>query len=214
MRRSFKLSVLQSSARQGGPGFWLKVAAGALALANAVALFLFIAPPGGSQSELVQERQQLHSDILGSRHSAARLQTVSGKVQQGSAQADDFETKYFLPERLAYENVIAEVQRMAKASGLEAREAVYSKEPIEGSDDLSVLNIAQRFNGSYENLMHFLHEVDTSKSLLMLDTLQATPQQHAGQIEAEVRFQAVIRDEASGLIPVKEETGGNPGGQP
>jgi hypothetical protein len=214
MRRNFNFSSLQSEARQGGPGFWLKVLTAVLAVANAIALFFYIAPPGGSQSELVEQRQQLRTDILGTRHSAARLQTVSGKVQQGSTQADDFESKYFLSERLAFENVIAEVQRMAKASGLEAREAVYSKEPIEGSDDLSVLNIAQRFNGSYQNLMNFLHQADTSKSLLMLDTLQATPQQHNGQIEAEIRFQAVIRDEASSLIPVQQNANSNPGGQP
>jgi hypothetical protein len=49
-----------------------------------------------------------------------------------------------------------------------------------------------------------LHEVDRSPMLLMLDTLQAAPQQHAGQLTTSIRFQAVVRDESA------PGTGGQP----
>jgi hypothetical protein len=132
------------------------------------------------------------------------MRTVSGKVQFGSREADAFEAKYFLPERFAYSTVITELQRMAKAAGVEPREAAYSKEVIEGSDDLSVLNIAARFQGPYAGLMRFLHEADESPMLLMLDTLQATPQQHGGQIDSEIRFQVVIREQPAVQVGVFE----------
>ncbi len=43
--------------------------------------------------------------------------------------------------------------------------------------------------------MHFLYESDRSPMLLMLDTLQASPQQRGGLIDASIRFQEIIREE-------------------
>ncbi len=94
-----------------------------------------------------------------------------------NAQSSDFESKYFLPKRTVYETVIAGIQNMAKASGLQERDSVYMEEPIEGASDLSLLNITASYEGSYDNLMRFLHEVDRCPMLLMLENLQAAPQQ-------------------------------------
>ncbi|MBV8817636.1 MAG: hypothetical protein JO022_04710, partial [Acidobacteriaceae bacterium] len=129
---------------------------------------------------------------------------VANKVQVGSTQSNDFEAKYFLPKRLAYAALIAEIQRMAKASGLQQRDAVFSEEPVEGSVDLSVLNVTANFEGTYESLIHFLYEEDRSPMLLMLDTLTAAPQQHGNQINTSIRFQNIVT----------EETGAQAGGLP
>lgn len=175
--------------------FWLLAGGGALLLANLAVLFLTLFPPGGSETELANRRDQLRTEIRSARTSSTRLRTVSDKVETGSQQATSFETQYFLPERLAYSAIISEIQRMAKVSNVEEREAVYSKEPIEGSDDLSILNAGARFRGTYANLMQFLNEADKSPMLLMIDTVRATPEQRGGQIDAEIRFQAVIHDD-------------------
>jgi Tfp pilus assembly protein PilO len=195
MARNFSLDGIRSEAARGGPRFWLILIGLALFIANVVALWFYLAPPGGSQADLLQQRDQLNSEIASTRASSTRLKRVSGKVQTGSGQAEQFESRYFLPEREAYSAVMSELQAISKKAGLDEREAQFSKEPIEGSDDLTVLNIAVRFQGSYANLMKFLHEVDTSPMLLMLDTLQATPQQRTGQIESEIRFQVIIHEE-------------------
>jgi hypothetical protein len=205
MPRNFDWSFLSTGGRRGAR-FWLLLSGALLLVANGVALFLYLFPPGGSQAELANQRDQLRLEIQGARTTTTRLHSVSGKVETGSGQAAAFEAQYILQERLAYAAVITEIQRMAKASAVEEREAVYSKEPIEGSDDLSLLNVGARFQGSYQNLMRFLNEADKSPLLLMLDTVQATPQQKSGQIDTEIRFQAVIRDEASFVSVV--------GGQP
>lgn len=196
MARNFNLGKAREAVTRGGTRFWLLAAGSLLLVANCVALVLYLAPPGGSRAELQQRREQLRTEIAATRTTSARLRNVSGKVQLGSTEADIFENRFFLQERVAYSSVIAELQRMAKATNVDEREAVYSKEPIEGSDDLSVLNISARFQGSYANLMHFLNEVDKSPMLLMLDTLQATPQQRGGQIDTEIRFQVIIREPA------------------
>lgn len=197
MPRSFNAPIFPERSGRA-VSTWILAVCIILAVANLVALYLFFFPPGGSRVELSQESEQLRAQIRAARTTTVRLRNVSGKVQIGSGQAGSFESQYFLPERQAYDRVIAELQRMSQAAGVQEREAVFSKEPIEGSDDLSLLNMAARFEGPYASFIKFLGEVDHSPMLLMLDTVQATPQSKNGQIDAEMRFQAIIQEPSGG----------------
>jgi hypothetical protein len=179
-----------------GARFWLRVAVGVLAVLNGVALFFYLAPPGGSQKELLQQSQAVQSDIMTARTRTARLSNVAAKVTVGNTESSDFEARYFLPKRLAYSVVISEIQRMSKAAAFQERDAFYTEEPIEGTNNLDLLSCTASFDGSYTDLMRFLYEVDHSPMLLILENVQATPQQHAGQITASIRFQAVIEDDS------------------
>ena len=203
MPRNFKLSSIAGAVAPRGPRFWLQMIGITLLVANLAALFFYLAPPGGSRQELLAESQQVRNQIVASEINSRRLQNVAGKVQTGALEARDFETEYFLPKRVAYDSVISEIQRLAAASGLQEGEAVYSEEPVEGSTDLTVLNITGNFQGKYGSLMQFLYEADRSPMLLMLDTLQASPQQRGGMIDASIRFQEIFR----------EDPAGSPGGQ-
>lgn len=191
-RFSGKGGAVRSDARR-----WLQIAVGILATLNAIALYLYLDPPGGTRRELTREREQLRSEIASLKARSSRLKTVSAKVQLGGSESTDFQTKYILPKREAYASVIAEIQRMAKVSGLQERDAVYSEEPIEGSDDLNLLNSTANYEGTYQNLKKFLYEVDHSPMLVMLENITAAPQQKGDQINTSIRFQAVIREDGA-----------------
>ena len=193
MPKSSKLPVLDARVGRRGTRFWLQAAVGTLAALNLAALVLYFAPPGGSQEELTAESQHLRTELAAARSQTARLKRVSGKVQTGSEESVDFEARYILPKRQAYETIIEELQKMAKAANLEQGEGVWTEEAIEGTADLTVLTHTTTFQGSYQSLMRFLYEVDHSPTLLILYTLQATPQK-AGQVSAQMKFQAIIRD--------------------
>jgi Tfp pilus assembly protein PilO len=120
-------------------------------------------------------------------------------VQLGRTEGLAFEWKYFLPKRTAYAAVISEVQRMATESGLKERDAVFTPEPIEGTSDLDLLNITASFEGPYDSLMKFLYATDRAPALLMLENLQAAPQQRGGQINTSIRFQAIIQSDATAI---------------
>lgn len=194
MPRNFDWLTGGGIGQRRGVRFWLQVAGATLALLNGVALFLYLDPPGGSRETLLEDSRQVRNEIAAARARSVRLKTIAGKVELGSSESADFESKFFLPKRVAYEDVIAELQRTAAASGLKERDQVFTEEPIEGTADLSLLNITGNYEGTYDNLMRFLHEVDRSPMLLMLDTLQAAPQQHAGELTTSIRFQAVLRE--------------------
>ncbi len=197
MPRNFDISALTRGVDRRNPRFWLQIGVGVLAIANAVALYWYLAPPGGTQNDLQEQSRQIRRQIASTRLGATRLRVVSSKVQTGGEQGVDFQTKYFLPKRIAYSQIISEVQRIARESGVQPREGVLSEEPVEGSPDLSILNYTSSYEGTYDNLMRFLYQADKSPMLLMLDTLQASPQQKGQQINASIRFQAIIREEPS-----------------
>ena len=198
MRKSFE-AIFQPRLVSGGPGFWLRVLAGVLLLLNLAVLYLVIAPPGGSRGQLEAESEQLRSQIASTRARSLRLGQVAAKVQVGGEQSSQFQTKYILPKRTAYERLIIELQRITKASGMQERDAVYSEEPIEGTADLTLLTSAANYEGSYQNLRKFLLELDHSPVLVMLENLQAAPQQKGSQISASMRFQTIFQEEPAAL---------------
>jgi Tfp pilus assembly protein PilO len=197
MLSTFKTLFKDNKGVRRSARFWLQAAAITLAVLNAAALYLYFDPPGGSREELSGQSRQMQASITTARLQTERLKKISANVQLGGEQAREFEARYFLPKRQAYQAILSEIQRMAQAANLQQRDATWNEEPIEGSDDLSVLTNQVNFEGSYTGLMKFLYEVDHSPQMLMLDTLTASPQK-AGQITATVRFQAVIREAQTG----------------
>jgi Tfp pilus assembly protein PilO len=195
MPRNFNWRAAATIGTQHGPRRVLQLVCAALALLNGFALFIYFEV--GSRNELAQESARVHREITATRARGVRLKNVAQKVQLSGTQASSFQTKYFLPKRTAYESVIGEIQRMATASGLQEKEAVYTEEPIEGTADLSLLNATATYEGPYDSLIRFLHEADRSPMLLMLDNMQAAPQQRGGQINTSIRFQAIVQESAS-----------------
>ena len=195
MPRNFNL--LPASGAMESPRFWLQTAAITLAILNAVALFLYLFPPGGSRRELSEQSAQFRSQIASSSRQAARQRAVSQKVQLGSAESTEFMKHYILPKRLAYAAVIAEIQRIARVSGMIEKDAAYSEEPIEGTADLTLLGSSANYEGSYQDLRKFLYEVDRSPFLIMMESLQVAPQQRGNQVNTNIKFQAVIQDDAT-----------------
>jgi hypothetical protein len=93
---------------------------------------------------------------------------------------------------------MGELLRMSNAAGLHEGQRTYTQEPIEGTDDLTLLTINANYQGNYADLMKFLDQVDHSDQLLILDTLTATPQQQGtGVLNVVTRFLAVIQEDGS-----------------
>lgn len=201
MSSAFKIPRLRRNGAANGVrglAFWLQVALAVLLLLNLAALYFYFSPPGGSRAQLTDEEAQVRQEIRLHRMSASRLRTIASKVEKGGDEGGAFARQYFLPRRTAFGTLVTELLRMSTAAGLSERERTYSEDPIEGTDDLTLLTVNANYQGTYANLVQFLNQVDHSRLLLILDTLNATPQQPGSQtLNVTLRFLAVIREDGS-----------------
>jgi len=154
-------------------------------LAAAVVLFR---PWGTSVQELGRTREQ----VAARQAQVEGLQAVVDKVEQARKDGDSFMRQYFLDERTAYSTIIAELDEAASGAGIERQAHSYQAEPIEGSNDLSMMTITGTYEGSYPNLVRFINLMDRSSRFLILDTLTAAPQRTAGLLNVNLRIHAFV----------------------
>lgn len=176
---------------------WLRLLAVVLAAANVAAAYLLVRPVGGSPAELKQQASEMRSQLAQTRFAAKRTGGLVEKVKTGRGQGEEFLEKYFLARRSAYSTILSELVTMAKESGIEARESTYTIEPVEGSATLEFMQVTANYQGTYANLIQFVNRVDRSERLLIIEGLQATPQQQGQMLNITVKLDAFVRDDAS-----------------
>lgn len=179
----------------------LRLVLGGLCLLNLVATFFVFYPPGGSPEDLSRQTASLQSQITRAQAGLARTKLIAGKVDRGRTQGDEFMRGYFLNTRNAYSTIVGDLVDAAKRASIKAKDHSYYTEPIEGSEDLSMLSIVGNYEGTYVDLLHFVNEIDRSKRLIILETLTAQPQQGSGGVlNISVKFDSFVRDtEGNGL---------------
>jgi len=199
---------------ESGLALWLRVGAVVLAILNVAAIYLYIAPPGGSRHDLVNQETEIRNSLRAHHVGAQRLKTISAKVELGGEQTQRFAAQYFLPRRTAFATIYGEMLRLSSAAGIHERDRNYSEEPIPGTDDLTLLTINGTYQGTYADLMNFLSQVDHSDQLLILDTLTATPQQQgADLLNVTMRFLAVIKEDGTAAGGAGADGSATAGGQ-
>jgi Tfp pilus assembly protein PilO len=188
---------------------------GVLLLANLVAVFFVFRTPGGTLEELESQVIGRRTQLLQQQQAVVRLKQMVEHTEAAREAGDHFLNSYFLPRRHAYSMLELDLLRAAKAAGIRARERTNSYEPIEGSDTLGMLNISANFEGTYADLIQMVNELDRSHRLLIIEQLQATPQQGTNSLAILVKLNAFFRAEgpqeadvevpAEALRPVQKE---------
>jgi type IV pilus assembly protein PilO len=155
----------------------MRIVLGVLLGLNLIGAGLVLFPPGGSAEDLERELATLQAQAGQKRALLEQTRKHASSVEKGRADGDQFLGQYFLERRGAYTSVLTELDTVARASGIKPRETAYSTEPIEGSDTLSMMVITANFEGAPPDLMKFVHGIDASPRLLIIDSLMAAPEQ-------------------------------------
>ncbi len=185
MRRSFK-----------EPKFLLRVLVGVLLAANLIAAGILLFPPGGSAEDLEKELASLQSQATTKRALLEKTRQHMAAVQLGRSEGDDFLGNYFLSRRAAPEMLLTELGNAASGSKIFGKETSISLEPIDGSDSLSMMSVTATYEGTYSDLLHFVHELDRSSKLLIIESLNAAPQQGSNLLTVALKLDTFVRDEA------------------
>src|SRR5258708_5196950 len=119
----------------------------ALLLANVVAAYFAIWPPGGSPAHLRDQATELRARLHQRQSALQRTRLLVAKIESGSSEGGEFLGAYFLPRRTAYSTVLTELTEDAVKTRIRAKETAYATEPIEGSDVLSMMQISANYEG-------------------------------------------------------------------
>jgi hypothetical protein len=193
MPRNFDLKVRVP----GNPRAVIRVVLGALAAANLVAAYFVIRPLGGSPQELRQQVVDLRTQIRQQQSTVDRTRLMAGKIEIGRGEGDKFMSKYFLPRRSAYSVVMAELNELANQAKVTAKESANAIEPVDGSDTLDMMQITANYEATYGDLVRFVNMVDKSDRLLVMESLNATPQQGGNKLNVMIKLDTFVVEDGS-----------------
>jgi len=203
MLRSFNLPKI----KLGGPSLRdpriiMRVIIGALLIANLVFAIIAFKPFGGSADDLRRDQEDLTKQLAAFRSHIASSQKQADKVSVANTQGGQFISKYFMSTSEVSTDVLIELNQTAKESAVKMGQATFDQQPVEGSTTLIKQTITIGFEGTYGNLVKFIHSVDKSPRFLIIESLQvAAPQQQGGQsLSVTLKIIAYVKDtpEAAG----------------
>jgi len=179
------------------PKLVVRLVLGVLLAANLVAAGLVLFPPGGSAEDLERQLAGLQSQAMTRQATLERARQHASAVERGRAEGDQFLGEYFLGSRTASSTVLSELDAAASAAKITQREHAFSLEPIEGSNSLSMMSVTAAYTGKYADLMRFVHELDRSPRLLIIESLSAAPQQNSDVLSVSMKLNTFIREDAA-----------------
>ena len=180
------------------PRALIRLVVGVLVAANVAAAVALWRPWSASPEQMEQQLAALRHQIRQREASLERLKTIVGKVEKARSQGDEFIDRYFIPRRAASSIIIAELRETASRAGVKQAEHTFAFEPIEGAEELEMMTISGNYEGSYQNLVHFVNLLDRSQRLVIVDTLTAVPQRTAGVLNVNLKMNAFIINRGEG----------------
>lgn len=194
MPRNFKLPKLAWPPRSAAAVAQLALVT--LLVMNLVAAWFVWRPIGGSPEELDQQMVDLRAQVIQRRVLLERTRQNVSKVEVGRTEGDSFMEHNFLGERTAYSSILGELVAAARDSKITPKEHAFAIEPIEGSENLGMMSITGNYEGTYADLLNFINRLDRSPSLLIIESLNATPQQgQSGHLNVNMKLDAFVRQD-------------------
>jgi hypothetical protein len=191
MPRSFNFGLANN------PRALIRAGLGVLAAANLVALYFVIRPVGGSAQELSEQSIEMRSAIRQQQSTLDRTRLLTGKIESGRGEGDKFMGNFFLPRRTAYSTIMSELNDLASQAKITSRDSAWGLDAVDGSDTLDMMQISANFEGQYPDLIHFINLLDKSDRLLIIESLNATPQQSGGRLNVNLKLDTFVREDGS-----------------
>ena len=168
---------------------------GTLLAANLVAAVLAFNPFGGSADDLRRERADASRQLAQFQAHLENTRKLVEKVDKARREGDDFLAKYFSDRRTTYSTVIEELDKTSQAAGIRPRDRSVELNPIEGSDTLMMMSLTAGYEGDYASLEKFVNLLDKSPRFLIIESLQAAPQQNGQMLTVSLKLDAFVKEE-------------------
>lgn len=182
-----------AAAKPRDPKTIVRAILGTLLAANLVGAGLILFPPGGSAEALARQMATLQAELTAKNAAIAQTRLHAQSIEEGRVEGDKFVHDYFLPLRTADRVIEAELQSAAAQAKVKSKDISFAHEPIEGSDTLQMVSVTATFEGLYTDVVKFVHSIDQSPHLLIIDSLSAVPQQGSNALSVNLKIDAFVR---------------------
>jgi Tfp pilus assembly protein PilO len=153
--------------------FWVRrllPAFAALLVLNLIALAAWTLPQGYKQRNAAEQVKLARQELAEARRSAAQLRDRASAIRSNSADVGRFYSKLAGSETAELVPTLEAVEAMARAPGLKPGGRGVSRADVRGTR-LEQVSVTLPLEGSYAQLVRFLHEVETSPRFLTIDSV-------------------------------------------
>jgi Tfp pilus assembly protein PilO len=198
MPRNFNFSGSFSGLKWRDPRVGMRALLGVLLVANLVAAVVAFKPFGGGADDLRRERNDLQLQLAQLQKQVAKNKKLVEKVETARTQGDQFLARYFTKRRVLTSTIQGELVQIAKEAGITYQPTTWTQEVIEGSDTLEMWTINAGCQGTYAALSKFVNLVDKSPRFLIIESLNAVPQQTGQILNVTIKVDTFVKEQGIG----------------
>jgi Tfp pilus assembly protein PilO len=183
------------------PRVLVRAMLGALVLANIVAALIVFKPWGGSAEDLARQQAGMRQELATMQVRLAQTKALVVKAQRAHQEGDAFLAEYTTDRRTTFSTLFAELDRITREAGIQARPESNDLQQVEGSDTLYQITITAAYEGTYANLTKFVNLLDKSPRFLIIESLTAAPQQSntGDTLSISIKLDTFVRVEPGGV---------------
>ena len=202
MPRSFNFrAILPVGAAWKEPQVLVRIALGILLAANLVAAGFALNVFGSSPEVLDQALVAAEARLQADQARLTRSRVLTSNIGRGKSESDTFLANYFTNRRNTYSTIISEITETAKTAGMKTQEGTIAPlDPIEGSDDLSMMTISINFEGSFAQFVKFVNLLDRSPRFLIIESMQVAPQPKGDVLNTNLKLHVFVKDDPGGAL--------------
>jgi type IV pilus assembly protein PilO len=203
MPRSFKFKAvsLGSAAAWKEPQVLVRTGLGVLLAANLVAASFAFHIVGSSPEALNEALVVAEARLQADQAKLTRSRLLTSNIGKGKNESDTFLASYFTTRRHTYSTIISEITETAKKADMKTQEVTIAPlDPIEGSDDLSMMTISVNFEGGFPQFVKFVNLLDRSPRFLIIESMQVAPQPKGDILNTNLKLNAFIKEDSGGAL--------------
>jgi len=167
---------------------------GLLAVFDLIFYFVAVYPLDAREQERQAVLSTLQQQITAKTSELEKLRIITEKVEKARTEGDSLLADITLERNTTFSRLVRELVTAAAESKIEAREANFSLEPIEGATQYGAIAITANFRGEYDNLVRFLNRLDKSEHFLIIESLGATPRSDSTELQITMKIDTFVRD--------------------
>ncbi|HTA47481.1 MAG TPA: GspMb/PilO family protein [Bryobacteraceae bacterium] len=200
MARNFSLpSISVPSLKE--PRTLVRIGLGLLLAANLVAAAFAFHLIGSSPQALKQELAAARAQSQAEQTRLKRSRLLTSNIDKGKSESERFLANYFTSRRYTYSTIVNEINQAAKTAGMTMKEATFAAlDPIQGSDDLSMLTLSVNFEGGYPQLVKLVNLLDRSSKFIIIESLQIAAPPKGEIYSVTFKLNAFVRDMPGGAL--------------